>query len=61
MLKLVLPECAKLDIGRALITCVQGNAGSRRTILNNGGVFESTVFAPVDDCRLERCRIDLSE
>ena len=61
MLKLVLPECAKLGIGRVLITCLQGNEGSRRTILNNGGVFESTVFDPEDDCWLERYWIDLSE
>lgn len=61
MLKLVLPECAKLGIGRVLITCVRGNEGSKRTILNNGGVFESTVFDPEDDCWLERYWIDLSK
>ena len=60
MLKLVLPECAKLGIDRVLITCLQGNEGSRRTILNNGGVYESTVFDPEDDCRIERYWIDLS-
>ena len=60
MLKLVLSECAKLGIGRVLITCVQGNEGSKRTILHNGGVFESTVFDPEDDCWLERSWIDLS-
>ena len=60
MLKLVLSECAKLGIGRVLITCVQGNEGSKRTILHNGGVFESTVFDPEDDCWLERYWIDLS-
>lgn len=60
MLKLVLPECAKLGIGRVLITCLQGNEGSRRTILNNGGVYESTVFDPEDNCRIERYWIDLS-
>ena len=61
MLKLALPECARLGIDRVLITCEQGNEGSRRTILNNGGVFESTVFDPEDDCWLERYWIDLSE
>ena len=60
MLKLVLPECAKLGIDRVLITCLQGNEGSRRTILNNGGTYESTVFDPEDDCRIERYWIDLS-
>ena len=60
MLRLALPECAKLGIDRVLITCVRGNEGSRRTILNNGGVFESTVYDPEDDCWLERYWIDLS-
>ena len=61
MLKLVLPECAKLGIGRVLITCVQGNEGSKRTILNNGGIFESTVFDSEDGCWLERYWIKLSK
>ena len=61
MLKLILPECAKLGIGRVLITCVQGNEGSKRTILNNGGIFESTVFDSEDGCWLERYWIELSK
>ena len=61
MLKLVQPECAKLGIGRVLITCVQGNEGSKRTILNNGGIFESTVFDSEDGCWLERYWIELSK
>ena len=61
MLKLVLPECAKLGIGRVLITCMQGNEGSKRTILNNGGIFESTVFDSEDGCWLERYWIELSK
>ena len=61
MLKLVLPECAKLGIGRVLITCVRGNEGSKRTILNNGGIFESTVFDSEDGCWLERYWIELSK
>ena len=60
MLRLALPECARLGIDRVLITCVRGNEGSRRTILNNGGVFESAVYDPEDDCWLERYWIDLS-
>ena len=60
MLALALPKCAALGIGRVLITCVQGNEGSRRTILHNGGVFESAVYEPEEKCRLERYWIDLS-
>lgn len=35
MLKLVLPECRKLGILHVLVCCVQGNEGSRKTILND--------------------------
>lgn len=61
MLRLVLPECAKLGIRRVLVTCVQGNDGSRRTILHNGGVYETTVFDPENGLWLERYWIDLSK
>ena len=61
MLKLVLPECKKLGIHRVLICCVQGNEGSRKTILNNGGKYESTVYLKERDVYLERYWIDLTE
>ena len=61
MLRLVLPECKRLGIERVLICCIQGNEGSRRTILKNGGVYESTVYEEERDRRLERYWIDLSE
>ena len=60
MLRLVLPECRKIGLSRVLICCVQGNEGSRRTILNNGGVYESTVYLAEKDVYLERFWIDLS-
>lgn len=60
MLKSVLPECKALGIKRVLISCVQGNEGSKRTILNNGGVYESTVYEPKEAVYLERYWIDLS-
>lgn len=60
MLKMVLPECRKLGIGRVLITCTTDNEGSRKTILNNGGVYESTVYEPDEKISLERYWIDLS-
>ena len=59
MLGLVLPECKKLGINRVLISCVKGNEGSRRTILKNGGVYESTVFEPGEGVHLERHWIDV--
>ena len=54
MLKAALPVCKRLGIGKVLITCVKGNEGSRRTILNNGGVYESSVYEPDEKVELER-------
>ena len=61
MLHLVLPECRTLGIDRVLICCLKGNEGSHRTILNNGGVYESTVYCPERDIFLERYWIDLTD
>ena len=61
MLKMVLPKCRELGLDRVLITCISGNEGSRKTILKNGGVYESTVHEPEEDVDLERYWIDLSE
>ena len=61
MLSKVLPICRELGINRVLITCIKGNEGSRRTILRNGGVYESTVFEPDEKVYLERYWIDLSD
>ena len=60
MLKTVLPKCKELGLVRVLITCIRGNEGSKRTILKNGGVYESTVFEPDEGAYLERYWIDLS-
>ena len=61
MLKMVLPKCRELGLDRVLITCIRGNEGSRRTILKNGGVYESTVHEPEEDVDLERYWIDLTD
>ena len=58
MLALALPESRALGISRVLITCIQGNEGSRRTILRNGGVYESTVYEADAGVYLERYWID---
>lgn len=61
-LRLILPYCKEqLGIDRLLITCDDWNAGSRRTILGNGGVYENTVLEPDSQERLERYWIDLSK
>lgn len=61
MLRLALPECKRLGINRVLVCCVQGNEGSRKTILKNGGKYESTVYLEERDVYLERYWIDLAE
>ncbi len=59
MLREVLPYCRSLGLTKVLITCRTDNEGSRRTILSNGGVYESTVYEPDDDEWLERYWISL--
>ena len=61
MLKMALPKCRELGIDKALITCVSDNEGSKRTILKNGGVYESTVYEPEEKVNLERYWIDLAK
>ena len=61
MLGRALPMFRERGIGRVLITCIKDNEGSRRTILNNGGVFESTVYEPDEKLELERYWIDLEQ
>ena len=61
MLRLALPKCRELGIDRVLVTCIDSNVGSRKTILSNGGIYESTVFEPDEKVHLERYWIDLSE
>lgn len=59
MLKQALPKCRELGIDKVLITCIEDNIGSRKTILANGGVYESTVYEPDEKVTLERYWIDL--
>ena len=59
MLKLTLPYCKQLGLSRVLVTCVKGNIGSRKIILKNKGIYESTVYEPDKDVFLERYWIDL--
>lgn len=54
-----LPYCREAGLNKILMTCLNNNEGSRKTILANGGVYESTVFEPNDKVYLERYWIDL--
>lgn len=59
MLAHVLPEAKKLGLSRVLVTCDDDNAGSRRTIEANGGVFERTTWLESDQVTLRRYWIEL--
>ena len=59
MLRDALPHCRALGIRDVLISCLTDNEGSRRTILHNGGVYESTVHEPELQRDLERYWIHL--
>ena len=59
MLKMALSFCLKIGIDKVLITCIDGNIGSEKTILANGGVYESTVHEPNGGRDLKRFWITL--
>lgn len=59
MLKMTLPYCRKIGIDHVLIACIDGNIGSEKTILANGGVYESTVYEPSGKKYLKRFWIEL--
>lgn len=60
MLKDALPYCKEIGLDRVMISCIHTNQASRKTILANGGKYESTVFEPTRKVRLEKYWIDLS-
>ncbi len=59
MLKAALPFCREIGLDRVLVSCIDGNIGSEKTILANGGVYESTVHEPKEDIDLKRFWIKL--
>ncbi|MBR3059853.1 MAG: GNAT family N-acetyltransferase [Oscillospiraceae bacterium] len=61
MLGLVLPICRELGLPRVLVCCLKENEGSRRTILHNGGVYESTVHLAEREVDLERYWIEIEK
>ena len=44
---------------RVMISCIADNEGSRRTILRNGGIYDSSVFMPSQQVYIERYWITL--
>lgn len=61
MLKEILPICKAMGFEKILITCLKENEASKRVIINNGGIYESTVYEPKDKVYLERYWINLSD
>ena len=59
MLKRALPLCKELGLSKVLVTCADGNVGSERVILGNGGIYESTVVRPSDLVKMKRFWIAL--
>ena len=59
MLAAGLEKCRERGMERVLVCCRPANEGSRRTILANGGVWESTVWVPDRETLLERYWITL--
>jgi predicted acetyltransferase len=59
MLKMALQFCHEIGLEKVLITCIDGNVGSEKTILANGGVYESTIHEPNENVELKRFWIKL--
>lgn len=60
MLKDALAVCReRFGLDKVLVTCLKGNIGSRKAIINNGGIFEKEVLYPPKDKYLERFWISL--
>lgn len=59
MLRMALPYCREIGLDKVLITCIDGNIGSEKTIVANSGVYESTVHEPNENVDLKRFWITL--
>ena len=59
MLHTALPYCRELGLEKVLITCIDSNIGSEKTIRANGGIYESTVYEPDEKVNLKRFWITL--
>ncbi|MBE6561722.1 MAG: GNAT family N-acetyltransferase [Ruminococcaceae bacterium] len=54
MLRMALPFCKEIGLTKILITCIDGNIGSEKTILANGGAYDATVYEPDNRIKLKR-------
>lgn len=44
MLNAVKPFCKSIGLTKILVSCLDNNTASRKTILKNGGIYESSVY-----------------
>ena len=58
IIRLALIECKKMGIDKVLMACHPDNIGSKKSIINNGGVYWRTVMD--DDEQLEQYWIDIT-
>ena len=59
MLSDAIPYCREYGIHTLIVACLEDNEASRKTILHNGGIYESTVELPDNRGRLERYQIHI--
>ena len=59
MLKSAIPFCKEIGIDKILISCIDGNIASEKTIIANGGVYECTVLEPQCNRNLKRFWINI--
>ncbi len=52
--RMALPFCKEIGLTKILITCIDGNIGSEKTILANGGAYDATVYEPDNKIKLKR-------
>ena len=60
MLRQILLKDRAKSIGKLLITCDEGNRASEKTILKNGGIFETTIDVAPGHPRKSRYWITLT-
>lgn len=59
MLKMALPYCKEIGLDKVMITCIDSNEASEKTICSCGGVYESTIYEPDEKVNLKRFWISL--
>ena len=59
MIGLALEKCKEMNIDKVMMSCRKNNIGSKKSIMNNGGVYD--IDLKVDEEILERYWIDLNK